>query len=226
MAEMRKCAQCGAVFTPRREHARFCSTACRTAWNTERSGVAAAPLAAIDWSVTAMTEAARRFAWAGTWDLPRAAAAVGEAVWQITLVDATLVRYHRQDYENTLACLSPARQRKTEEGLAGLRYVRNRLGSPDCPADPAEFIRPGRGTQDGSDDSTWTWKPLSEPSLKALPASARDWEISRYRSYQDRLAGRSIARIFTRCADFLQQAAAAPSAGGTEPASAHGVYDL
>jgi hypothetical protein len=32
------------------------------AWNTEHCGVAAAPLAAIDWSVSAMTKAAGRLA--------------------------------------------------------------------------------------------------------------------------------------------------------------------
>ena len=52
----------GAPFTPRAEHARFCSAACRVAWNREHAGVAAAPAVAIDWSVTAMAEAAGRLA--------------------------------------------------------------------------------------------------------------------------------------------------------------------
>ena len=43
------------------------------------------PAVAIDWSVTAMTEAAGRLSAAST--LPRLAAAVGEAVWWVTLVD-------------------------------------------------------------------------------------------------------------------------------------------
>ena len=81
MAEVRECAQCGTPFTPRREHA----------------GVAAAPAVAIDWSVTAMTEATGRLAAARDWDPPRLAAAVAEAVWWVTLVDATLVRYLPRD---------------------------------------------------------------------------------------------------------------------------------
>ena len=72
------------------------------AWNREHAGVAAAPAVAIDWSVTAMTEAAGRLASAGAWDQPRLAAAVGETVWWVTLVDATLVRYHPRDYERAL----------------------------------------------------------------------------------------------------------------------------
>jgi hypothetical protein len=89
--------------------------------------VAAAPAGAIDWSVTAMTEAAGRLAAAG-WELPRLAAAVAETVWWVTLVDTTLARYHPRDYETALAG-ADARRRETEETLAGLRYVRKQLGS-------------------------------------------------------------------------------------------------
>src|SRR5271155_1689131 len=132
MGEVRECAQCGTPFTPKREHAPFCSARCRMAWNSEHAGVAAAPAVAIDWSVTAMTEAAGRLA-SGGWDLSRLAAAAGEAVWWVTLVDATLVRYHPRDYEAALAG-HEVRRRDTEQALEGLRYVRNQLGQS---ADPA-----------------------------------------------------------------------------------------
>jgi hypothetical protein len=210
VAEVRECAQCGTPFTPKREHARFCSARCRVTWNREHGGVAAAPAVAIDWSVTAMTEAAWRLA-AGSWDLPRLAAAVGEAVWWVTLVDATLVRYHPRDYEAALAS-KHIRRRKTEETLEGLRYVRNQLGRS---AGPAEFIHPA---PDG--DGTWTWRPLPDPGLAALAPRARQWELSRYRAYQARLAGRDIARTFARCTEFLTHAATLVSARGAgTPAS-------
>ena len=141
VAEVRECAQCGTPFTPLREHARFCSPRCRMAWNREHAGVAAAPAVAIDWSVIAMTEAAGRLAVAGAWDLHRVAAAVGETVWWVTLVDATLVRYHPRDYESALASKA-VRRRKTEGTLEGLRYVRNQLGKS---VDPAEFVCPAAG---------------------------------------------------------------------------------
>jgi hypothetical protein len=169
------------------------------AWNREHAGVAAAPAVAIDWSVTAMTEAAGRLAAAGAWDLPRLAAAVGETVWWVTLVDATLVRYHPRDYGRALASKA-VRRRKTEQTLEGLRYVRNQLGRS---VDPAEFVCPVTG-----DDSTaWAWRPLPEPGLGGLTPRARQWELSRYRAYQARLAGRDIARTFARCTEFLAQAA-------------------
>jgi hypothetical protein len=178
------------------------------AWNREHAGVAAAPAAAIGWSVTAMTEAARRLA-AGDWDLPRLASALGEAVWWVTLVDATLVRYHPRDYEATLAGLD-ARRRKTEQALEGLRYVRNQLGRS---ADPAQFIHSACA------GGAWTWQALPEPSLATLAPRARQWELSRYRAYQARLAGRDIARTFTRCAEFLSQAAPVASGAGPDRAA-------
>ena len=169
------------------------------AWNREHAGVAAAPAVAIDWSVTAMTEAAGRLAAPGAWDLRRAAAAVGETVWWVTLVDATLVRYHPRDYERALASKA-VRRRKTEEALAGLRYVRNQMGRS---VDPAEFVCRAAGY----DSTAWAWRALPEPRLGGLTPRARQWELSRYRAYQARLAGRDIARTFARCTEFLEQAA-------------------
>ena len=209
VTEVRECAQCGLSFTPKREHARFCSARCRMAWNREHAGVAAAPAVAIDWSVTAMTEATGRLAVSGAWDLPRLAPAVGETVWWITLVDATLVRYHPHDYENALASKA-VRRRKTEEALEGLRYVRNQLGKS---VEPAEFVCSAT-RDDGS--TAWTWRPQPEPGLGALTPRARRWELSRYRAYQGRLAGRDIVRTFNRCTEFLIQAADV-AAGRTMP---------
>jgi hypothetical protein len=177
------------------------------AWNREHAGVAAAPAVAIDWSVTAMTEAAGRLATAGAWELPRLAAAVGETVWWVTLVDATLVRYHPRDYESALASKA-VRRRQTEETLEGLRYARNELGRS---VDPAEFVCPVAGV----DGAAWTWRPLPEPGLGRLTSRARVWELSRYRAYQARLAGRDIARTFARCTEFLAQAAGL--VGGVPP---------
>src|SRR6266567_975018 len=103
-----------------------------------------------------MTEAAGRLANAGSWDLSRLAVAVGETVWWVTLVDATLVRYHLRDYEAALASKT-VRGRQTEETLEGLRYVRNQLGKS---VDPAEFIRPAL-----CDDGTaWAWHPRPSPT--------------------------------------------------------------
>lgn len=197
---MRKCAQCGTSFTPRREHARFCSAHCRMAWNREHAGVAAAPAVAVDWSVTAMTEAAGRLA-AGSHDLPRLAAAVAETVWWVTLVDATLVRYHPRCYEAALA--SGAAPEEAEETLEGLRYVRNQLGRS---ADPVGFVR--HLGEAGGLPVVWQWAAQPEPGhLDASAPRARQWELSRYHAYQARLSGHDIAQTFALCTAFLTRAA-------------------
>ena len=164
------------------------------AWNRQHAGLPATPDVAIDWSVTAMTEAAERLTATGDWELHRLAAAVGETGWWVTLV-----RYHPRAYAKALADTS-VKRRKTEETLAGLRYVRNQIGKS---ADPAVFV------QAAPDDerADWPWCPLPEPALDRLGARARQWELGRYRAYQARLAGHDIARTFTRCTDFLAQAA-------------------
>lgn len=200
MSEVRECVLCGTAFTPRREHARFCSARCRMVWNHEHAGVAAAPAAAIDWSVAAMAEAAVRLSSSRSWDLPHLSEAVSDAVWWVTLVDATLVRYHPRNYEGALAGRS-ARRRETEQTLEGLRYVRNQLGRS---ADPASFIKPASGDDPAA---RWTWRPLPQPDLADLGSRARKWELSRYRAYQERLAGHDITETFTWCAEFLTLAA-------------------
>ena len=200
MPEVRECALCGNEFVPQREHARFCSARCRMAWNDKHAGVAAAPAAAIDWSVAAMAEAATRLSSSAAWDLPHLSEAVSDAVWWVTLVDATLVRYHPRNYEGALAGRS-ARRRETEQTLEGLRYVRNQLGRS---VDPAGFIDPASG---GDAGARWTWRPLPQPDLAGLGSRARKWELSRYRAYQERLAGHDIRESFTWCAEFLALAA-------------------
>jgi len=217
--EIRECAVCGSEFVPRREHARFCSARCRMAWNHEHAGVAAAPAAAIDWSVTAMTEAAARLSSSGAWDLPHLSETVSDAVWWVTLVDATLVRYHPRNYEGALAGRS-ARRRETEQTLEGLRYVRNQLGKS---ADPASLIVP---VSSGDRAAGWTWPALPQPDLAGLKSRARKWELSRYRAYQERLAGHDITETFTWCAEFLTLAASlAGDAGLPRPGTTGHPHD-
>jgi hypothetical protein len=58
------------------------------------------------------------------WDQERAFAAIGEAVWYITMVDATLVRHHPLVYNTVIASHTPAGRRLIAETLAGLRFAR------------------------------------------------------------------------------------------------------
>jgi hypothetical protein len=203
---------------PRREHARFCSARCRAAWNRENTGDLNAGMSALRWSITAMSDTTQRLPRMAAADRPRAFAVIGEAVWWVTIVDATLVRHHPGAYDAVLAGQTAAERQLTEGTLAGLRFVRNQIGDE---ADLAEFVEPGDSGQGAGNGhiTSWTWKPRPEPVLALLPRRGRAWEMARYRAYQARLAGHTIGETFGRASEFLKLAAAnAPSIVG---ASAH-----
>ena len=202
MADTRNCAQCGAVFVPRREHARFCCVRCRAAWNREHAGDPAAAASVLQWSVSAMTETIARLPAVRVGDRPRAFGAIGEAVWQVTLVDATLVRHHADAYDRVLAVYVPARRRQVEQTMAGLRFVRNHIGDE---AGLAEFIQPDVAQ---APITRWLWKPVPEPPLASLAGRGRAWETTRYRAYTEQVAGRTTGEVFGEAAAFLELAAA------------------
>ena len=202
MEEARTCARCGAVFEPRREHARFCSAACRIAWNREHVGGALPGDTALGWSAAAMGDAVRRLGEAGSLDLPQALAVVSEAVWWVTMVDATMVRYYPDAYDRVLAGLDPAGRRKAEGTLGGLRFVRNWMGYR---ADPADFVRAGQAAGGGDlPVAEWTWVPVPAPAAGPAP-KGREWEMSRYREYRARLAGQPVGRTVGAAVAFLSR---------------------
>jgi hypothetical protein len=196
--DVRTCEQCGLTFTPLREHARFCSVGCRAAWNCERLSDPAMRASALEWSITAMSEATGRLAAAKVWDRPRGLAVIGEAVWWTTMVDATLVRHHRNVYETVMAARHPAERRRTETTLAGLRFVRNRIGGDAALEELIHCADTGCGFVTG-----WTWKSAEEPSLGRLRPRGLAWEMARYRAYQAQLARHTIGETFRRAVPFL-----------------------
>jgi hypothetical protein len=202
MAVFRDCEQCGVTFAPRREHARFCSARCRAAWNRENSRHQPAEPTALNWSLTAMRHATERLRRVRDADQAGALAAVSEAVWWVTIVDATLVRHHPGAYDDTLAGQSATERRLTEDTLAGLRFVRNQMGHR---LDPEDFIGPAPdGPRAGPGRiSAWTWKPLPNPRLYSVSHGGRTWEQARYRAYQAQLADHPVGETFGSAAAFL-----------------------
>ncbi len=206
MADARKCAQCGAEFQPKREHARFCTPRCRIAWNRSNALEPAAD-GTLPWAISAMRAATDRLQAATTSEPGTAFMIVTEAVWWVTLVDATLMRYHEAAYGRLLARLSDADRKATEDTFGGLRFVRNQMvretfaGNLICrPTDPG--AQPDRVAE-------WTWDPTCAPDLGARTETRQDWELSRHQCYQAQLAGRPIGDSFTRATAFLRQAWAA-----------------
>jgi len=221
VADLRDCEQCGTSFVPRREHARFCSARCRVAWNHDHTGDLTAGASALKWSITAMTATAERLARVRAADLPRAFTVIGEAVWWVTIVDATLVRHHSDAYDSVMTAQTPGQRQLVEETLAGLRFVRNRIGGE---ADLAEFIEPGpSGPGTGQRGITgWTWKPVPEPALEALSPRGQAWERTRYQAYRAQLADHAIGETVGRAIRFLNLAGAnGPSSTGASVDAAH-----
>src|SRR3984957_12671298 len=126
--EIRNCEQCAVEFEPRREHARFCSALCRITWNREHVNGQSNGDTPLNWSVSALEETAERLCKGESMGLPQEIALISEAVWWVTLVDATMVRYHHYAYSHALACMTPSERRRTEGTFTGLRFVRNSMG--------------------------------------------------------------------------------------------------
>ena len=128
---------------------------------------------------------------------------IGEAVWWITIVDATLVRHHPDAYDAVLASQTPAERQLAEGTLAGLRFVRNRMGHE---VDHIDFIHPqASGPGPGHDPITaWTWNSVPQPALASLPPRGQAWEMTRYRAYQAHLAAHTVGEIFGRATAFLE----------------------
>ena len=137
----------------------------------------------------------------------RAIAMISEAVWWVTIVDGTLVRYHPSVYDAVLAGHLPAELRQIEGILAGLRFVRDQMGHD---IDHADFIhrQPSRSDLGERRVAAWKWTSVPEPALTPLPPCGQAWEITRYRSYETHLAHHTIGETFGRAAAFIKQAAA------------------
>ena len=166
---------------------------------------------ALAWSLIAMRETTERLGKVRARDRPQAFAVIGEAVWWVTIVDATLVRYHPEAYDSALGGLPAPRRRVIEGTFAGLRFVRNRMGYY---ADHGDFIQPmlSAGGDRDAPIAAWTWKAISEPPLNTLPPRGQAWEMQRYQAYQDHLAGREVGEIFDLAADFLTLASSGHAA--------------
>jgi hypothetical protein len=164
-------------------------------------------VSALQWSVTAMSDTTERLARVRAANQPRAFAVIGEAVWWVTIVDATLVRHHPDEYDAVMAGHAPAERRLIEGTLAGLRFVRNRMGQE---VDHVDFIRPDPRRAGTSDVriTAWTWTSLPGLALDSLPPRGQVWEMTRYRAYQAHLAGHTVGEVFGRATAFLRLAAA------------------
>ena len=173
------------------------------AWNRAHVNDPAHEASALQWAVIAMCDSTGRLSTVRAQVRPQALAVVGEAVWWVTIVDATLVRHYPETYDSALASRTADERAKIEETLAGLRFVRNRIG---LEADLTDFVNPrtaGNPAPRERGVGRWMWKPRPEPDLAALSPRGQAWERARYQAYQAQLAGHTISETFGRAASFL-----------------------
>jgi hypothetical protein len=205
MEDVRNCEQCGAEFEPRREHARFCSAACRVTWNRGHGRGWAARDSPLNWSVSALEDTTSRLCKAEAMNLPEALAVISETVWWVTLVDGTFIRYYHDIYDLAIDELEPAERKLIEGTFTGLRFVRNCMGYY---VDPADFIQPQQNALGGDAPvACWTWREVPAPVSTALPQRSRTWETGRYLHYRTYLAGRPVGETINRATAFLTQLA-------------------
>ena len=117
------------------------------------------------------------------------------------------MRHHSEAYDSVMASQTPAERALIEGTLAGLRFVRNRMGQE---VDHVDFIHP-EASRPGSGDgriTAWTWNSVPEPTLAPLTPRGQAWEMARYRAHQAQLAGHTIGEIFARAAALLKLTAA------------------
>jgi hypothetical protein len=127
--------------------------------------------------------------------LDKAFAAIGEAVWWITVVDDNIRARYGRAHRRAMRATMP----DPGETMRGLRSVRNRITHE---VEIVDFIgaigsRPDRG--DGR-ISAWAWRSVPAPKSRA----ARD--VAGHRAYESALAGRNIVHTFGLATGFLQLA--------------------
>ena len=209
-------------FMPKREHARFCSARCRVAWNRENWNLVnrdqqkwgsenwddgdrrpGTEPSALGWALVAMRDTTDRLGKVRAGDRAQAFAVIGEAVWWVTIVDATLVQ------------VLPRRVRQRAGGAARVAAAgdRGHVRRPAVRAEPDGLLRRSRRLHPapaGRRSRAATRRSPSgpggrcpPPTLETLPPRGQEWELSRYRAYQDRLAGRPIGETFALASAFL-----------------------
>lgn len=150
---------------------------------------------ALDWSVAAMDAATDRVNRIHAFGLEEAFAAIGEAVWWITVVDDNIRARYGKAYGRATRATSPS----PTETMRGLRSARNRICHE---VEVVDFIAPIGSRPDRGDGriSAWTWQSVPPPRSHA----ARD--IAGHRAYESALAGQNIVYTFGLATGFLQLA--------------------
>ncbi len=127
--------------------------------------------------------------------LAEAFAAIGEALWWITVVDENVRTRYGKAYSRATRATSP----NPTETMRGVRSARNRMCHE---VEVVDFIAPIGSRPDRGDGriSAWAWQSVPPPRSRA----ARD--IAGRRAYEAALVGQNIVHTFGLATGFLQLA--------------------
>ncbi len=128
-------------------------------------------------------------------ELSEAFAAIGEAVWWITLVDDNIRARHGKAYSRAARATAP----NPTDTMRGLRSARNRICHE---VEVVEFIVNIGSRSDRGDRriSAWAWQSVPPPRSRA----ARD--IAGHTAYETALVGHNIVYTFGLATGFLNLA--------------------
>jgi hypothetical protein len=160
------------------------------------------PWVGLGWSVEAVHRAADRVNRIHPNDPVGAFAAIGEAVWWITLTNDTLLARHPSAYNLALDSQSP----RVDDVIVGLRSVRHRIGHE---VDFVDFIELVAARADPGDGriTAWAWRSVRPPTRR------RERDLAHHRAYEAELAGHNVVEGFMRATGFLGQAHANAQSG-------------
>jgi hypothetical protein len=158
------------------------------------------PKTALDWSVRAMNDATDRINKIAASDLPGAFAAIGEAVWWITIVNDTLRHHLRAAYDQAVVLTFP----DPVDTINGLRSVRNRIGHK---VDLVDFILPIASREWSADGrvTAWAWKSVIPPEQGHRTGRQFRRDLELHQAYENALAVQNIWQPLMLATGFFGQ---------------------
>lgn len=137
------------------------------------------PETALNWSIQAMHDATDRVNKISELDAARAFAAIGEAVWWITIVSDSLRHAHPTKYSRALELTTP----NPADTILGLRSVRNRIGHQ---VDLVDYVKPIASRPDPGDGriTAWAWRHVPPPEQNQMTDGQHKWALRCHQAYE------------------------------------------
>lgn len=159
------------------------------------------PKIALDWSILAMCKATERINKVSATDPSCGFAAIGEAVWWITIVRDSMRNTDRARFDAVLRKTTP----DPTDMLLGLRSVRNRIGHE---VDLVDFVKPVASRPDPGDGNitAWCWQDVDKPSRGNMTEKQYNYAMKTYQAYKRMIVPQegNVVHTFSSAINFLK----------------------